>query len=890
MRRFYAIVLFLFVRSVAAGQDLIIKSVQSPTTFYMGEEFTSTAVVANTGIVATGESRPVDVYAYLSKDDQLGYGDLEVALVTIYNLQPGASQEVSFDKFGMTNYSSFVFDPGVYNLIVAVDRANSINETDEDNNLYVMPNVTILDARSDFVCSFTVDKSAYPQGEKATISYTITNQNVSANVGGLVDIVFYLSNDNVFSKNDVYLGEYSNDFTGPDIGSGVVEVVLQSAALGKYYIIGKANAERSLKETNPSNNTCVVAVDILKPDIDLEITDIASANYHSSAYSSILNVSFTLRNNGTTGVSGFGVKAYLCESPDISSAVAYYAVKFPGRYISGDESITIDGTVGYWEGKITVDKSYYLILEVNSSDSYKVIDETNTSNNTFLYADEIYVADPGVPGVKLTGASFAEAYTNADTQLNMDVTFLNTGTSDYIQSSYNVIITDSNDEPVYSNYSNPFYVYAAPGNSATQSLPLILSKPLAVGEYKVKLVCVGSECNGTPPVQVALTIRPSTYILSGKVAGDNGVPLTEGNLYLYQKDDNNDVKLVRSIALEGQGTFSFPVAGQLYTLYFIPDQATYPDYVPTVFGRTLRVDQNSFIAMTESRVVTLDMLRLAVWPAGNRVIRGVITIEGLGSQVNAGRVEAVSVANIPVLLLSDEGLPVRLTYTDDLGNYMFDKLPAGNYQLFAFMAPDDDVTMLEPVFVDATQTSITVQLNILAGGDATVEAESFYRPQTIAFAAFEDKRYGDAPFSIDATIDSGLPLTFTSSNAVVATVENGNIMIHSAGTADITASQNGDGDFAAAASVTRTLVVANVTGIEPIGNSIRLYPNPTAGLLTIEGSAASDAISITDVLGKQITTVTRSGDGLDLSALPSGIYLLTLQYGSGVKVFRIVKE
>lgn len=80
--------------------------------------------------------------------------------------------------------------------------------------------------------------------------------------------------------------------------------------------------------------------------------------------------------------------------------------------------------------------------------------------------------------------------------------------------------------------------------------------------------------------------------------------------------------------------------------------------------------------------------------------------------------------------------------------------------------------------------------------------------QTIAFATLPQKTFGDADFDLQATATSGLAVSYTSSNPAVATVAGTKLTILGAGTATITASQSGGGNFAAATGVERTLTVA----------------------------------------------------------------------------------
>lgn len=79
--------------------------------------------------------------------------------------------------------------------------------------------------------------------------------------------------------------------------------------------------------------------------------------------------------------------------------------------------------------------------------------------------------------------------------------------------------------------------------------------------------------------------------------------------------------------------------------------------------------------------------------------------------------------------------------------------------------------------------------------------------QTITFNAVPTMALGVTDFDLGATASSGLPVAYASSDEAVAQVVGGLIQIGRAGTTTITASQPGDADFKAAASVRRTLTV-----------------------------------------------------------------------------------
>ncbi|HEY6007096.1 MAG TPA: MBG domain-containing protein, partial [Geobacteraceae bacterium] len=101
--------------------------------------------------------------------------------------------------------------------------------------------------------------------------------------------------------------------------------------------------------------------------------------------------------------------------------------------------------------------------------------------------------------------------------------------------------------------------------------------------------------------------------------------------------------------------------------------------------------------------------------------------------------------------------------------------------------------------------------------------------QTIAFAALPAKTYGDPSFALTATATSGLSVSYASSNPAVATVSGSTVTILGAGTATITASQGGDGNYNPASSVAQALVVNKTTLNVTAANVSRVYggANPT---------------------------------------------------------------
>jgi ELWxxDGT repeat protein len=133
--------------------------------------------------------------------------------------------------------------------------------------------------------------------------------------------------------------------------------------------------------------------------------------------------------------------------------------------------------------------------------------------------------------------------------------------------------------------------------------------------------------------------------------------------------------------------------------------------------------------------------------------------------------------------------------------------------------------------------------------------------QTITFNPLPAKTYGDAPFTLTATSDAGLPITYESSDPAIASVSGNIVTIHKAGTIMIKASQPGNGTYDAAEPVEVVLLInkADQTITFPaianktLGDAPFTLPgSSTSGLALSYQTTTPAKISIT---GSQVTLI-----------------------------------
>jgi len=179
-----------------------------------------------------------------------------------------------------------------------------------------------------------------------------------------------------------------------------------------------------------------------------------------------------------------------------------------------------------------------------------------------------------------------------------------------------------------------------------------------------------------------------------------------------------------------------------------------------------------------------------------------------------------------------------------------------DWDVFSF-----DVTDLDP----GTEYFYKVRAFNLAGSSTfgnvislTTEKEA----QSITFDALAAVSYGDSDFDLAATASSGLDVSYSSSNESIATITGTTLSILSSGTVTITASQDGNEIYLAAAPADQDLLVnlKELTVISAIAE-IKVYDGNTDAVVSgaaLDGVVGSDDVSLT---GADLGVFAQSGVG-----------------------------
>ncbi len=231
-----------------------------------------------------------------------------------------------------------------------------------------------------------------------------------------------------------------------------------------------------------------------------------------------------------------------------------------------------------------------------------------------------------------------------------------------------------------------------------------------------------------------------------------------------------------------------------------------------------------------------------------------------------------------------------------------------------FVNGDDALDLdMRPTVKPVTSTSATSTSNVgtyditVSGGtDARYEYATYSKgtltitkaPQLITLNPITDKKLNDV-FTLPATTDAGLTISYTSSNPAVATVVGNVVTVQGLGHTDITATQAGDLNHEAAETKTQTLRVTVTSSPEEIASAkVQVRPNPTAdGSITLSGlpQEVLYEVQVLDLTGRKVRQLTTKpyvtgAVQMNVAGLPAGQYILRIKAGDLQLSKRMVKS
>lgn len=292
---------------------------------------------------------------------------------------------------------------------------------------------------------------------------------------------------------------------------------------------------------------------------------------------------------------------------------------------------------------------------------------------------------------------------------------------------------------------------------------------------------------------------------------------------------------------------------------------------------------------SDVNVVTIVDSTVTIVGAGNVNITA--TQDGNTNYADAAAQIRSLVVNKVTQLISFPALPVKI-----FGDASFDLTATGGQSgnPVTFVSDNASVATISGstlTVVGVGTAKITASQagnnNYFAAKDSALTFTVNKASQTISFADLPAKTYMDAPFTISVTSSSGLPVTIVSANSDIARLSNDTVTVVAPGTVNITASQAGNSNYLAAASVTKPFTInkaAQTITFGPLPSSIKntdtvaltatsssglrvTYKSSDLSIAQVSGDLTTDRLTFYGA-GSAVITANQKGNDFYAAATP----------------------
>jgi hypothetical protein len=388
----------------------------------------------------------------------------------------------------------------------------------------------------------------------------------------------------------------------------------------------------------------------------------------------------------------------------------------------------------------------------------------------------------------------------------------------------------------------------------------------------VAVMITGANFNNSTAVQIGgLALANKTFVNANTITGQSpaALPLGNHNVRVTNPDGQFDQLISEFVVTEGDKTsqtINFPaISPKVYgnPVFALNASATsslpvslsvssVPDGIATLSGTNLTLLGAGTVTVTASQAGDCQ------FNAALNVVRTFTVAKTMLTAKADDKSRAVGVAN-PPFTISYTGFvngenagvidvaPLAST-TATIGS------PAGAYPIMLSGGIDNNYNF---TLVNGTLTVIGVdKLN-----------------QTITFAPFSNKTYGDAPLALSATASSGLTVSFSVESGPGSILTGNMLGITGAGEVCVKASQAGNSTYNAATSVIRCFTVAKAMLTAKADDKTRAVgvANPPF-TISYTGFVNGENAGVIDVAPLASTTATISS--------PAGAYPIVLSGGS----------
>ncbi len=342
------------------------------------------------------------------------------------------------------------------------------------------------------------------------------------------------------------------------------------------------------------------------------------------------------------------------------------------------------------------------------------------------------------------------------------------------------------------------------------------SGPIALGKF-----ISGSGCTGTP-VSFDITVNPANTVTLSSAVGTNAQTVMANTGIANIKYNTTGATGASFSNLPAGVTGSW--SADVVTISGTPTAVGTFNYTVTLTGGCGTITANGSLTVNNSSNANLSALAISsgalspVFDAGTLVYNASVTNATTGITLTPTKADANATIQVRV----------------NSGSYA--TVTSGSASASLSLNVGSNTVDVKVIAQDGT-TLKTYTITV-----TRVKAD-----QNITFPALSGKNTTSPDFEPGATTDSGLAITYTSSNTNVATVYQDNtdgdkwkIRIQGEGITDIVAAQAGNANYNSA-SVSRQLIVGNVLPVELINYQAKIQNNKEVLLSWVTSSEFNNA-------------------------------------------------
>ncbi|WKZ61084.1 MAG: T9SS type A sorting domain-containing protein [Cyclobacteriaceae bacterium] len=643
---------------------------------------------------------------YFSLDETLDVSDYKIyyesATHSSYLLAGGESKE------GWTLHVSSLLEippAGEYYVIIKLNPDQNIEETNYDNNTQTSYN-TIAFTTPVLTFEHISTSQAFTTDESISISYAATVQNDGISVANYLSVPTNFSIQIKNTDGITIFATTTSDFTNINLlypypydayGYFLVPLGDTELAEGTYTIEVSFSCISSPPYHVECNNSTLTTQLIVNrsPSISIET---ATFNAEYNDLNSVFGLTVELKNVGENSFSNTGQN---------------YTIEFENEQGVIVKTVHINRSITLNQGQSLVQTWVLNLTDPLPAGHYTVHIECHTGTRCFTtpFALNFQVKE-SVPLLQV-GMSFPDDLTTADDKIDLLALIINYGksTSNLLQEYTltlgdtlgNVLFTQNISESITLNYQQ----------STTYAWQIILPQPLDSDYYRISIACTNSEnCFTLPQERFDFFVHEKYFDLVVNTHDENQQTVTSGTLFLYRQGKDSleliDTRLVTDELI-------YRINPKPHTLYYLPDSNNPSNHIPTIFNASLFLTPESFFKLRSDSTITFEILSLTGTTTGPNEISG-----NVFTNSSSGRLkDIIPLTNLPIVLLSETNTPLRLTHTNPQGEYTFEQIGNGTFNVVLLFKPID-FSMNEPIAVNVNNNNAIVDFTFTGTSIETV--------------------------------------------------------------------------------------------------------------------------------------------------------------------------